>query len=320
MKSFFDLKPHDILDSVDSLGLQTTAELIQLNSYENRVFDVGVEPSPLVFNANRIIAKFYRPNRWTYEAILEEHQFLKELAIEGIPAVTPIEFNNGSTIKNCDGIFMTIFPKVKGRMPQEFLKNELKQVGRRLAQIHNIGERRHTKHRPFVGTDGYGGWESLKRLSNVIVPELWTRYEDAAIEILEHVEDSLIHSQQFTRIHGDCHKGNLLHTGDEFFFVDFDDLCVGPAVQDFWMLIPGEDDHSKIERDELIEGYEELRNFNHEEWEIVPLLKALRIIGYSAWIAQRWEDPSFPKLFPDFHSYKYWAIETESLEKIAWSL
>jgi Ser/Thr protein kinase RdoA (MazF antagonist) len=326
MESFFNLQPDRILKFIETAGFRTTAELLQLNSYENRVFDIGIESATSDFlqlhslsHSSKVIAKFYRPKRWTYESILEEHAFLLELQQDGIPAVAPLFLNNNSTLLNCQEMYLALFPKVLGRMPQEFLKNELKQVGRRLAQIHNVGAKYKALHRPTMGSGYYGGWKTLEFLFDWVSPELWERYDAAAQHILNCVDDSIINTKRFSRIHGDCHKGNLLHNGTEFFFVDFDDFCTGPAVQDFWMLISS-DEESLYERDEILSGYEELRTFDEKEWDLIPLLKGLRLIGYSGWIAQRWSDPSFPKLFPEFNTYKYWAEETESLEKIAWQI
>jgi Ser/Thr protein kinase RdoA (MazF antagonist) len=131
--------------------------------------------------------------------------------------------------------------------------------------------------------------------------------------------DDLLIYQEFIRIHGDCHKGNLLHNGQQFFLVDFDDFCTGPVIQDFWMLLSGDGEEAEREREEILQGYEELREFPHHQWEWVPFLRGLRIISYAGWIAKRWEDPSFPRLFPEFNTYSYWAEEVEALEKIAWA-
>jgi Ser/Thr protein kinase RdoA (MazF antagonist) len=329
MESFFNLQPDRILEFVEAAGFLTTAQLLQLNSYENRVFEIGIEDTSSQFSqlnfsrsnseSAKVIAKFYRPNRWSLEAIQEEHSFLSELQQDGVPAVAPLILNNDSTLLNCQGIYMALFPKVLGRMPQEFLNGELQQVGRRLAQIHNVGAKYQALYRPTLGTGYYGGWKTLELLSDWVSPELWVRYDEAAQHILNCVDDSIINKKIFSRIHGDCHKGNLLHNGKEFFFVDFDDCCTGPAVQDFWMLTSG-DEESLFERDEILTGYEELRSFDDKEWDLLPLLKGLRLIGYAGWIAQRWHDPSFPRLFPEYNTYKYWAEETESLEKIAWQI
>ncbi|MES2854414.1 MAG: serine/threonine protein kinase [Bdellovibrionota bacterium] len=315
---FDQLQPEKILEAIEQAGFLTTGEYSQLNSYENRVFDIRLEKSSSAPDpVERVIAKFYRPKRWSEAAIQDEHQFLADLRDEGIPAVAPLILSNGKTTLNHDGYLMALFPRVAGRMPDEFLGGQLKQVGRTLARIHNVGARHPAKHRPHLLTETYG-WPALERLERYVYPELWRRYEEICIDILESIEDSL-HDAQHIRIHGDCHRGNLLHSGTEFFFVDFDDFCNGPVVQDFWMLLSGsieEDEHAEREQEEICAGYEELREIP-DEWHLFEPLRALRIIHYAGWIAQRWNDPFFQKIFPEFQGYNYWLDELNRLEKIS---
>lgn len=321
MASDFDrLEPRLILDAIELAGYRTTGEYTQLNSYENRVFDVKLEVSRTAPDpSDRVIAKFYRPNRWSAEAIADEHAFLEDLQREGIPAIAPLALRNGKTVLNHEGFELALFPKVKGRMPDEFLPGQLRQVGRTLARIHNVGARRSALHRPTLNAKTYG-WDVLPRLENFVYPELWRRYEETCSEILEYIEDTLDETS-FIRIHGDCHKGNLLSTGSEFFFVDFDDFCNGPVTQDFWMLLSGslDDESAAHEQDEIYAGYEELREVP-DEWHLFEPLRALRIINYAGWIAQRWNDTFFKRIFPDFTTYNYWLDELNRLEKIARNL
>lgn len=314
--SFYNLDPEKVLQAAENEGFFTTGEFSQLNSYENRVFDIRLE-RPFENHSN-IIAKFYRPNRWSKDTILEEHQFLLDLQAESIPAIAPVKLQNSSTLSEQYGMYAAFFPKVRGRMPQEFVGEELFQIGRLMAQVHNVGARRKAPHRPVLDTSYYGGWETLDHLQDWIAPEVRGRYNEAA-EMILHRLDDLLDPSEFIRIHGDCHKGNLLHNGQQFFLVDFDDFCTGPIIQDFWMLLSGEGEEGQRERDEIIKGYEELREFPDHQWEWVPWLRGLRIISYAGWIAKRWEDPSFPRLFPEFNTYRYWAEEVEALEKIAWA-
>lgn len=314
--SFYNLDPEKVLQAAENEGFFVTGEFSQLNSYENRVFDIRLET--ILENNTSIIAKFYRPNRWRKEAILEEHQFLLDLRSESIPAVAPLKLKSGNTLSEQFDMYAAFFPKVRGRMPQEFTKEELLQVGRLLAQVHNVGSRRDALHRPTMDTSYYGGWHTLNNLQDWIAPEVRGRYNEAAEMILNQL-DELLDPSEFIRIHGDCHKGNLLHNGQQFFLVDFDDFCIGPIIQDFWMLLSEEGEAGQRERDQIITGYEELREFPDHQWEWVPWLRGLRIISYAGWIAKRWEDPSFPRLFPDFNTYRYWAEEVEALEKIAWA-
>lgn len=321
MSSDFDaLQPETILEAIDLAGYRTTGEISQLNSYENRVFDVRLEkssqaPQPV----DRVIAKFYRPRRWSEAAIKDEHDFLLDLTREGIPAVAPLPLSNGTTTLTHEGYVLALFPRVYGRMPDEFLPGQLKQVGRTLARIHNVGARKPARHRPNLTVANYG-WPALDRLERYVYPELWRRYEEICMQILEEIEEQLEEATHI-RIHGDCHKGNLLQSasGDrDFFFVDFDDFCNGPVVQDFWMLLSGDEDdeEAEAERDEIVAGYEELREVP-DEWHLFAPLRALRIIHYAGWIAHRWNDPFFQRIFPEFQSYNYWLDELTRLEKIA---
>jgi Ser/Thr protein kinase RdoA (MazF antagonist) len=310
--SFSNLNPELVLSATEAAGFHPTGEFTQLNSYENRVFDIRLEDTHMP----RVIVKFYRPGRWSRDCILEEHEFLSDLHKEGLKAVGPLAQRGDATLTQHEGMFFALFPKVLGKMPEEFLGDDLKQVGRSLARLHNVGTQQRFKHRPIMGETPATSWQTLEFLSGWVAPEVWNRYETAAIDIIEAFEDQ-VNPSEFIRIHGDCHRGNLLFN-KEFYFVDFDDCMMGPVAQDFWMLFSSSDD--KEEQELILSGYEELREFPKHQWEWMPLLRAHRIISYAAWIAKRWQDPSFPRLFPDFNSYSYWAEEVESLEKIARSI
>lgn len=309
-----------MLAATEEAGFRPTGEFTQLNSYENRVFDIRLEKGSN--EQDRVIAKFYRPGRWPQEALLEEHDFLFDLVKEGVPVVAPLKLRNDKSLCSISNMFVAFFPKFVGRMPEEFLEKDLYQVGRRLAQIHNIGARKAFHHRAVLSEAPFSSWDNLDLLSRWVAPEVWPRYEKATIAIIETFETK-INPKNFIRIHGDCHRGNLLAkmlpgNQREFFFVDFDDCAMGPQVQDFWMLFSGSD--FEEEQDLIVSGYEELREFPDQQMKWIPLLRGLRIFSYSAWIARRWSDPSFPKLFPNFETYSFWAEETEALEKIAWSI
>ncbi|MCC6138824.1 MAG: serine/threonine protein kinase, partial [Bdellovibrionaceae bacterium] len=297
-------------------GYVTTGELLQLNSYENRVFDVRLEPGKN--KDTNIIAKFYRPLRWDIATLNEEHTFVEELVKAGVPCVGAHKLKTFVHSTN-DNIFYSLYPKKVGRMPQEFLPGQLKQVGKWIAQLHNVGAQKKFKHRATMGAENYIPFQSLDILEEFVQQELWSRYSEAAENIMSYLDDTL-DPKSFLRIHGDCHKGNLLHDGETFFFVDFDDSFTGPAVQDFWMLLSSAGEEGRAELDELLDGYSELRDFNDDEIELIPALRGLRTFSYSAWIANRWSDPVFRKIFPDFRTYNYWADEVERLESIAWSL
>ncbi len=305
---FFDLQPELVMDATEEAGFQPTGEFLQLNSYENRVFRIKLE------DKSQIVAKFYRPGRWSREQILEEHEFLWELGSEDIEVNQPAKLKNGSTILEFKDMWVSFFPLFLGRSVTEILDFDWPRIGRLLARIHNVGERKKARYRLSMTTESHpSGWEALHELQEWIDPALRQRYTLAAEELLRRYEET-IKPSEFIRIHGDLHKGNLLERDQNFFLVDFDDHVMGPAVQDFWMLFSDEAEFT-FERDHLLEGYEELRHFPWHQFEWIPLLRGFRILGYAAWIAKRWNDPSFPRLFPDFNTFNYWASETEALEK-----
>lgn len=317
LQGFYQLHPELVLDIAEECGFAVTGEFTQLNSYENRVFDIKLE------NTESVIAKFYRPGRWDRDTILEEHGFLQELKDEGIYAVAPLVYNNASsgltTLALMANMWVAFFPKIRARMPQELLPQDLKQMGRMLARVHNVGEQKDFQHRPILDSSYYGGWQTLDDLQSWIAPEVRHRYNDAA-EIIISAMDQQIDTREFIRIHGDCHRGNILMNGQEYFLVDFDDVCMGPVVQDVWMLLAADEnspDEFNTEIKHFLEGYEELRMFPDHQWDWISILRGIRIIGYAGWIAKRWSDPSFPKIFPEFNSYRYWAEEVDALVKIA---
>ncbi len=315
--SFYQLNPESVMNAAEQAGFLVTGEFTQLNSYENRVFDIRLETNT-ADESDRVIAKFYRPGRWSLNSIQDEHDFLFDLSKEGIKAVPPLQIKNSinqhSSIIQFDGLYVAFFPKIKARMPEEILIKDFPTIGRLLARIHNIGSQKSAKNRIQIGSDA---WGNLHLLQKWVAPEVIHRYNQAAENTLDFLFSRLDYDQ-FIRIHGDCHRGNLLNNGSEFFIVDFDDFSNGPEIQDFWMLLGGDLDNE--ERDAFVSGYEELREFPYWQTELIEPLRALRIINYAAWIAKRWEDPSFPRLFPEFNSYRYWAEEVEALERISWQI
>ncbi len=317
-ESFYKLSVDQVFKVAEDQGFEPTGEYFQLNSYENRVFDLFLEGE----GRPHIICKVYRPGRWSLAAIQEEHAFMAELQDHGIPAV-PAWQNQGQTTFEESGMIFSFFPKAMGRMPQELDAKDLRQLGQQLAKLHNVGAQREAKHRPTLDIEVMG-WQALDELENWVAPEIWPRYDKAAANILNFLDDELDLSQTI-RIHGDCHKGNILQNdpldGDkQFFFVDFDDFINGLPVQDFWMLFSGDESENSEELGNFIDGYESLRLFDHNQLRLMPAFRGLRIIFYAHWIAKRWQDPAFPQLFPEFRNFIYWAEEVEALEKISWSL
>lgn len=329
-EDFYDLTPNEVMNAVEAAGFKPTGEFSQLNSYENRVFEVHLE------DKTRVIAKFYRPGRWSKAAILEEHEFLNDLNAYGLPAVSPIQLKNKSTLLQLNNsLWFALWPKAMGRMVDEILLTDLEKLGRTLARFHNIGEEKTAQHRPIMNAENYG-WQNLNLLEKWVAPEVRGRYFEAAEYIFDFLDEHL-DEHKFIRIHGDCHRGNILKTDQRmvagttdgvsatlsatsgFFFLDFDDFCMGHPAQDFWMLLSGDESSpaGREELDVLLASYRELRHFDNEDLELLPALRGLRIVHYAAWIARRWVDPSFPRLFPQYRDYNYWASETEALERLA---
>jgi len=318
---FFELTPERVLQAVESSGLRCTGRCMALNSFENRVYDVELETEEVSVHkhlaANRRIAKFYRPGRWTETQILEEHEFLHDLVAAEIPAVAPLAFPDGRTLHQMEGsgIYYAVFPKVGGRAPDELSDEQLSRIGRLLGRIHNVGAARSSRHRLSIDAETYGRTNLRFLLEGNWIPlEFQARYVAAAEAIIRTTE-SLMTGVPTHRIHGDCHLGNLLWNQEGPFFVDFDDMVRGPAVQDVWLLVPGRDPESLRQREVLLEGYQEMRAFSRESLRLVESLRALRFIHYTAWLARRWQDPAFPRAFPDFNSHRYWSDETHDLEE-----
>jgi Ser/Thr protein kinase RdoA (MazF antagonist) len=319
-EDFYSLTPDLVLKAAEDAGFVPTGRLQQLNSYENRVFELFLEKDTYPQSFDRIIAKFYRPGRWDQATIAEEHEFLSDLHHEGLPVVAAIKTKHG-TIGKHKGMFCAFFPKAPARMLDEIPRDQFKILGALLAQLHNVGAQKKAHHRPTLAPTPYGE-DDLVILQDVIFPDLYDRYMDATLRLFDWFDDNNGGVSMF-RIHGDCHRGNILRAAlpddlSPFYFVDFDDFVTGPAVHDFWMLLsgdPGVDETAKDELTDLIEGYSRFRSFNQDEVKLIPALRALRIVHYSAWISQRWEDPSFPLIFPQFKDFNYWAREVEALEK-----
>ena len=306
--SFFSLTPDRVIDAVEKSGFSLTGHYMVLNSYENRVYDLMQE------NGSGIIAKFYRPGRWSAEQILEEHRFLLDLAEDEIPVCSPLTFNDGSTIHEIDGIFFAVWPKTGGRVPEELSDEEMRSIGRLIARIHNNGSAKNAVHRLRLTGETYG-LNSLKFLSeNNFLPSSCVERYSAAVKVIVDIYDQLSGIIPFHRIHGDCHLGNLLKRDGYFFFLDFDDFLTGPAVQDIWMLLSSREGDYTKELETFLQGYREFRDFDSSWLKLIEPLRGLRYIYYAAWIARRWNDPAFPAIFPHFGTQAYWEKETSDLE------
>ncbi|MBI3928006.1 MAG: serine/threonine protein kinase [Armatimonadetes bacterium] len=305
---FYELTPSRIHQAFSQAGLELQPTVRFLNSMENRV--VGVEDE----EGERWVGKFYRPGRWSRSALLEEHDFLFELFREGLPVHPAIELSAGETVGEICGIYFAIFRHHFGRMPDEIGFEHVDVLGELLARLHLVGERRSVRHRPTVGPASWG-LSSLEaiRQEGVVPMDLLERYSRLVRELVGGVEQRF-GRHQFIRLHGDLHRGNILWTSLGPQLVDFDDMGMGPAVQDLWMLIPGRDNEALALREIFLEAYRRVRPFERSELELIEPLRALKFVRYAAWVARRRKDPAFVRLFPDVESRSFWRREVEELE------
>lgn len=317
---FYQLTPDRVLDAVEaSTGLRCTGRNFALNSMENRVYELEIELDEKPANPSDrfVIAKFYRPGRWSREQILEEHSFLLELAEAEIPVIAPMKFIDGETLHTLEefNIMYAVFPKCGGRCPDEIEGEHLQRVGRLLARIHRVGQARPAPSRIRLNTETYG-ISSLKFLTDarLLPPEIESSYRTTVEDICK-ISAPFFSEITPHRLHGDCHMGNLLFGRDGFFFVDFDDMVMGPAIQDFWLLIVGRDEAAMHRLNLMLDAYEEFCTFDRSSLKLIEPLRALRFVHFSAWIGKRWQDPAFPKAFPDYGSARYWQEQLHDLQQ-----
>ncbi len=301
---FNNLDPDLILGAVESVKYQCTGSLSALNSFENRVYQIGIE------DQEPIIAKFYRPNRWTNEAIIEEHAFALALHDQEIPVVAPLRDMNGETLHTYQEYRFALFPRHGGRTLELDNEEQLEWMGRFLGRIHAIGAIQPFTHRMSLDVQSYG-FKPYQYLleNNFIPPAIRNNYMDAVESILEKVSQRFadIDNLRRIRLHGDFHLGNILWNLNGPHIVDLDDCLMGPAVQDFWMLLSGATvADSKLQLQCLLDGYREFFDFDNQEIYLIEALRALRMIHYTGWLAKRWDDPAFPLNFPWFNTAKYW--------------
>jgi Ser/Thr protein kinase RdoA (MazF antagonist) len=295
------LTPDCVLDALDSVGIRGDGRLLALNSYENRVYQAWRDGAPAV------VAKCYRPNRWSDAQILEEHALVGELTRADVPAVAPIALG-GVTLHVFAGFRFAVYPRHGGRAPELDRRGTLEQLGRYIARIHTIGAARAFEQRPALTIESFGDESRAYLLEHGFLPAdlraPWESIVDLALARVRRAFGRVVATP--FRLHGDCHGGNVLWTDDGPHFVDFDDARMGPSVQDLWMLLSGERAAMERQLAELLEGYESFRDFDRRELSLVEPLRTLRLLHYSAWIARRWDDPAFPAAFPWFNSQRYW--------------
>ena len=342
--AFESLTPDVVLDALASVGLYGDGRLTALSSYENRVYQVHLEQGlPRDAAApSSVVVKFYRPDRWTDAQIQEEHDFSFELMQAEIPVVGPLVLN-GQNLHHHAGFAFSVSPQRGGRHPELDDFEVLEWVGRFLARIHTVGAAKPFVHRPALNVQSFGVESMEWLLSHDMVPldvqSAWQKTCETAIDL---IADKAINTQAIAknelkkdvknesntissaisviRLHGDCHPGNLLWTPTDAphggpHFVDLDDARSGPAVQDVWMLLSGDRRQRTTQLSALIDGYEQFRPFDRRELALIEPLRTLRLIHYSAWLARRWQDPTFPINFPWFGTSDYWKSQIHTLEE-----
>jgi Ser/Thr protein kinase RdoA (MazF antagonist) len=305
---YSSLTPDVVLNALEAQGLRCDGRLLALNSYENRVYQVGIE------ERDPVVAKFYRPGRWSNAQILEEHAFARQLADAEIPVVAPVAFA-GETLREREGFRFAVFPRRGGRAPELEDPETLEWLGRFIGRIHAVGATHPFAQRPRLDIASFGEESRAFLLDSGFVPDdlkpAWKQAAALALEAVRHAFDRA-GDVAYIRVHGDCHSSNVLwmpasgnHAGGPH-FVDLDDARMAPAVQDFWMLVSGDRDSMGRQLGKLLAGYEDFMEFDDRELNLVEALRTLRLLHYSAWIARRWDDPAFPIAFPWFNTPRYW--------------
>ena len=302
-QAFRHLSPDTVLDAVESKGYVCNGQLLALNSYENRVYQVGLE------DQEPLIAKFYRPARWTDQTIEEELTFTTELSSNELPVIAPIADQHGQCLQHHGVYRFSLYPRRGGHAPELDNPKHLEQLGRLIARIHNIGAIKPFKQREELTIESLGELPRVYVLQSGLIPtELETAYATLTDDVLKLVDTCYQRAGQVAsiRLHGDCHPGNILNRGEQFYLLDFDDARNGPAIQDLWMFLSGDRRNMTIGLHDVLEGYSQFRAFNPAELHLIEALRSLRQIHYTAWIAKRWSDPAFPKAFSWFDTPRYW--------------
>jgi len=309
---YADLSPDVILGALESVGFCPDGRMLALNSYENRVYQIGIEDGPA------LVAKFYRPQRWSDAQILEEHEFSLSLAGEEIPVIPPLRSGDGETLHKFEQYRFSLFPRQGGRWPELDEPKNLTWIGRFLGRIHLLGATRPFAHRPSIDPQSIVPESSNYLLSDGFIPlELEANYRQLCNDLQSLIEErfAAVPNCRWIRLHGDCHAGNILWTDRGPHFVDMDDCRMGPAIQDLWMLLSGGQHEMAQQFTHLVEGYQMFRELNPREVILIEPLRTLRMIHYAAWLARRWNDPAFPIAFPWFNTAQYWQQHLSLLEQ-----
>lgn len=297
------LTPDRVIDAVESAGYPCDARLLALNSYENRVYQVGIE------DGEPLIAKFYRPGRWLDEQIAEEHAFSLELQAAEISVVAPLVDADGNSLHSFEGFRFALFPRRGGYPPELDNMDSLLVLGRTLGRIHAVGASARFSHRPTLNIEDMLTRNRDYLLENFIPRDLQPAYSTLTRDLLTEVSAiyGKVRDPDLIRVHGDCHVGNILWRDNCAHFVDLDDCCMAPAIQDLWMCLSGERHERELQLAELVEGYNEFFDFEPRQLRWIESLRTLRVVNYAGWLAKRWNDPAFPRSFTWFNSERYWA-------------
>lgn len=316
------LTPDAVLDALDAVGLRGDGRLLTLNSYENRVYQVFLDPPAIDADGQAlpaVVAKFYRPGRWTDAQILEEHAFAQELAAAEIPVVAPLPLATDppGTLGHHGGFAFATSPRRGGRAPELDQPEVLGWLGRFIGRIHAVGAVTPFRHRIALTPDSHGiqprDWLLAQEQVPPDVSGAWRRAVDAALDEVRRCHDRA-GDVPLRRVHGDCHLGNVLWTDAGPHFVDLDDACMAPAAQDLWMLLSGDRPSRTLQLSEVLEGYEAFCDFDRRELNLLEALRTLRLVHHSAWLARRWDDPAFPAAFPWFGTSAYWSQQVQLLQ------
>jgi Ser/Thr protein kinase RdoA (MazF antagonist) len=308
------LLPETVLQLAEAAGLNPDGHLFALNSYENRVYRLGIEEgAPLVL-------KFYRAGRWSDAQIFEEHEFATELATAELPVVAPIRLGK-STLFHAQGFRMAAFPLHAGGAPDLDRPEARAQLGRAMARIHAIGARRRFRYRLAIDAEWQGARARRQLLNSPCLPtHCRPRFESISEQLLSAVQAQWQEQPDiaYLRLHGDCHLGNILWNERGPLFVDLDDCLSGPAIQDLWMLLSGDGNEQRHQWNELVAGYEQFADFDYRQLRLIEALRATRMLNHAAWVAERWRDPAFPRAFPWFSEAGFWErLISDLAEQIA---
>ena len=312
-QAYANLSPDEVLNSVEQFGFHCDGRLLALNSYENRVYRIGLD------SGKSLVAKFYRPNRWSDEAILEEHSFTLELTELEIPVVAPLKIE-GETLLKTDQFRISLFENRGGRALDLEDFDQLEQMGRFMGRIHQVGKNQFFKHRPRLNIETFGQQPRSFILEHNFIPsELVEAYGTLTEQLLNETEQCYQRAGdiQLIACHGDAHPSNVLWTDKGPHIVDFDDARMAPAIQDLWMYLSGDRADQTAALDAVLSGYTEFCEFDARELHLVEALRTLRLIHYYGWLARRWDDPAFKRAFPWFNTQRAWEDHILSLREQA---